>query len=59
MDGAGGGRATDRKPNFVASLEFVVMTVRWLRRPTPTAKDLDRIPRGAKFVLSYRNEIGV
>ena len=34
-------------------------TMSWLRRPTPTAEALVRIPRKAKFILSYCNETGV
>ena len=31
----------------------------WSRRPAPTAKALVRISGEAKFILSYRNKIGV
>ena len=31
----------------------------WLRRPTPATETLVQIPEEARFILSYRNEIGV
>ena len=46
----------------MACLEFAIrrsIIAWWLRRPTPTAEALILFPGEAKFILSYRKEIGV